>query len=100
MSLHHYKENVCVISHTIVKRVIVKKPQIQDFWLGLFFKSLFLFMCMCVTCVNECHVCSETHGSEKRVSNPLEPKLQAIVSCSVQVVGTKCKPCAKTAGPF
>lgn len=57
-------------------------------------------MCICVTCVSECYVCSETHESQKRVSNTLELKLQVIVSYSMWVLGTKCKPCAKTAGTF
>jgi hypothetical protein len=42
------------------------------------------------------HVCS-THRGQKRASDPLELELQALVSCSTQVLGTELRSSARTA---
>lgn len=55
--------------------------------LVLFIYYLFIFMCMCVSlCV--CHIPVGSYQGQKRVLDPLEPELQAVMNHLLWVLGT------------
>lgn len=47
---------------------------------------IYVFAC---TCMHVCHMCVYAQKSQKKIPDPLEPKLQALVSCLAWVLGTE-----------
>lgn len=61
------------------------------FFVVLHFKQI-LIMQMWVSVCEYMPLSGGSHRGQKRVSNPLEPELRAVVNCLLQMLGIKLRP--------